>query len=346
MAQRRLEEAIQVSRAAPQVEVQEFSGTDRLLERRARYKFEPEKDGVFSVQFSPNGLNVMIGYGDGAIQAVDSRNASLVKELRIGRQVAVAVTMLRFHPKNSDAIWASTAEGKVYAANMLDGTCKAIITEPNNEINCLSFNREGEILTTGGRDHGIRLYDTTTLQVTKVYEGQLITQSPEDFNGHSNKIFAVKYHPDDSNVFLSGGWDNFVGIWDGRTAKGLQRHISGPHIAGDGLDIKDNMILTASWVFSDALQLWDFRQGSLIQNLPFRHEDNGAFLYTCRFCSKTQVIAGGSGTNSVQAIRLKNAKVMAETGFKQSVFTLDVDRSGQQVAIGGAGRKMLLLKSS
>jgi len=69
------------------------------------------------------------------------------------------------------------------------------------------------------------------------------------------------------------------------------------------------MILTASWVFSDALQLWDFGQGSLIQNLPFRYADTGAFLYSCRFCSKSQVIAGGSGTNSVQSIRLNNAKV-------------------------------------
>lgn len=345
MAQRRLEEAIQVSRAAPQAELREFSGTERLLERRAKYKFELEKDGVFSVQFSPDGVHVLIGYGDGAIQVIDSKTASLVKELRIGRQVAVAVTMLRFHPKNSNEVWASSAEGKVYAGNMLDGTCRAILTEPNNEINCLAFSLNGDILSTAGRDHAIRLYDTTTMQVTKVYEGQVITQAPEDFTGHSNKIFVVKYHPDDNNVFVSGGWDNFVGIWDRRTAKGLQRHISGPHIAGDGLDIKNNLILTASWVLSDALQLWDFRQGSLIQKLPFRHEDNGAFLYSCRFCSRTQVIAGGSGTNSIQAVRLKKPKVMAETNFKQHVFTLDIDRSGQQVAVGGAGKKVLLLKS-
>ena len=43
-------------------------GTDRLLERRSKYKFDSEKDGVFSVQFSPSGLHVAIGYGDGAIQ--------------------------------------------------------------------------------------------------------------------------------------------------------------------------------------------------------------------------------------------------------------------------------------
>ena len=47
-----------------------------------------------------------------------------------------------------------------------------ILTEPNNELNCLAFNREGDLLTTAGRDHSIRLYNTTTMQV-----------------GHSKKVF-------------------------------------------------------------------------------------------------------------------------------------------------------------
>jgi len=26
--------------------------------------------------------------------------------------------------------------------------------------------------------------------------------------GHVQRIFALKFHPDDNNVFISGGWDN------------------------------------------------------------------------------------------------------------------------------------------
>ena len=28
--------------------------------------------------------------------------------------------------------------------------------------------------------------------------------------GHSNRVFSLKYHPDDPNIILSGGWDNTV----------------------------------------------------------------------------------------------------------------------------------------
>jgi len=115
--------------------------------------------------------------------------------------------------------------------------------------------------------------------------------------GHFQRVFALKYHPDENSVFISGGWDNalkviwiilrhcsvmsnclleilsmtmttsksrltdeeatrapppestpdgrlymcyvFISqIWDCRTARGLQSVIPGPHISGDGLDIK------------------------------------------------------------------------------------------------------------
>lgn len=29
-------------------------------------------------------------------------------------------------------------------------------------------------------------------------------------HGHSNRVFCVAFHPDDSNVLFSGGWDHTV----------------------------------------------------------------------------------------------------------------------------------------
>lgn len=46
----------------------EFSGTERLLEKRAKHEFDKEKDGIFTLQFSTDGTSVAIGYGDGTIQ--------------------------------------------------------------------------------------------------------------------------------------------------------------------------------------------------------------------------------------------------------------------------------------
>lgn len=89
--------------------------------------------------------------------------------------------------------------------------------------------------------------------------------------------------------------------------------------------LQGNLILTASWVQSDALQLWDYRKSELLKNLSFAMTDHrrvpagggsgddgvtqGGYLYCCQFCSSSVVVAGGTGTNSVQAIGLDSNEV-------------------------------------
>jgi len=49
-----------------------------------------------------------------------------------------------------------------------------------------------------------------------------------------------------------------VHIWDLRVGEVTQT-IVGPRITGDGIDFKEDMILTASNRVTDQLQLWDYR---------------------------------------------------------------------------------------
>lgn len=48
------------------------------------------------------------------------------------------------------------------------------------------------------------------------------------------------------------------------------RHISGPHICGEGLDIDGTYdhLLTASWRKENVLQVWDLPTGRLIKDIP------------------------------------------------------------------------------
>lgn len=56
-------------------------------------------------------------------------------------------------------------------------------------------------------------------------------------DGHTNRIFSVKFDPFNPNVVYSGGWDSMVKIWDIRQRK-CSGTILGPQLCGDALDVK------------------------------------------------------------------------------------------------------------
>ena len=75
--------------------------------------------------------------------------------------------------------------------------------------------------------------------------------------GHSNRVFSVKFKPDNPNIVVSGGWDNTVQIWDVREEKSVQ-NFYGPHICGDAIDVYGNTILTGSWRPENQLEVMDY----------------------------------------------------------------------------------------
>ena len=74
--------------------------------------------------------------------------------------------------------------------------------------------------------------------------------------------------------------------------------------------IQDWTILTGSWVGTKALQEWDWTTGKVIKEIPFNYSGHdGAYLYCAQYCDNDVVIAGGSGTNSIQAVNKVTGEV-------------------------------------
>jgi len=73
--------------------------------------------------------------------------------------------------------------------------------------------------------------------------------------------------------------------------------------------LQGTQILTGSWVAQNALQLWDFGEGLLQETLPFTTAASEEFLYCAQFAENNVVLAGGSGTNSVQAVNIESKEV-------------------------------------
>jgi WD40 repeat protein len=172
------------------------------------------------------------------------------------------------------------------------------------------YRQDGQVFATGGKDKRVRLYDESRLSSSSSRVGSYASSSSsaptgtapiatfggnlfaatsiESVSGystsndaangaggsHSNRIFAVCFHPLEYDIILSGGWDNTIQIWDARVSgagHGAVRSMFGAHLCGDALQVTPdgNYVISGSWRPDDALQVWDFRSGSLVSSIPF-----------------------------------------------------------------------------
>src|SRR3546814_17713180 len=68
--------------------------------------------------------------------------------------------------------------------------------DPDNQIYAVDYNQDGTQLATAGRDTAVRIYDEGTKQLVTCMRGGTgysIHATP----GHSNRVFSLRYHPDD-----------------------------------------------------------------------------------------------------------------------------------------------------
>jgi len=109
-------------------------------------------------------------------------------------------------------------------------------SEKDNQILCMDYNAHLKKFLTAGKDVTIRVYDYETKKLTRE-----IPRGDWFAPGHSNRIFSIKFTREHPNMFISGGWDSSLFIWDLRQKKYIDA-MYGPNISGDSLDYKNNNI--------------------------------------------------------------------------------------------------------
>ena len=73
-------------------------------------------------------------------------------------------------------------------------------------------------------------------ELGKVYCGLLNKGETQQFEtghlgSHDNRIFCIKWKPNDSNVLATGGWDKTVHFWDLRSKTSINK-LFGYYIGG------------------------------------------------------------------------------------------------------------------
>lgn len=143
---------------------------------------------------------------------------------------------------------------------------------------------------------------------------------------------------------------------------------------------KDNLILTASWVKENALELWDMRDCTkrisslqIISDISESKFSNNEYLYACKFFSInnrfygidqenekqssphetqsnfTTVLACGSGTQSLHLIdyeKAPNKQHLASINCQSHLYCMDSIYSYSLIACGGIKKFFTMMASN
>ena len=123
----------------------------------------------------------------------------------------------------------------------------------------------------------------------------------------------------------------------------------GPHICGDTVDSKGDMVLTGSYRGGQQLEVWSLSQRKLINAIDW---DEGkkcqdcVFVYTAMFDKKIgeNIIAGGTGRNEVKMFDYgSKVSTIGSIPLPKSCLSLDITYSGTMIALGCGDGKLRLI---
>ena len=318
--------------------------------------YEDDDAEVFCVRFNPEDKLLATGCGDSVVRIFHCDDGRLAYNLeRDGVPTRLPVTCLRWRPTTASSatknvLLAANADGTVQHWHVTSRKCLHTISEEGNQVYALDYRADATMFATAGKDYAVRVYDEATKSVTaKLAQGWAGAPSA----GHSNRVFAVKFVPDEPQLLLSAGWDNTVQIWDLRTSQPCAS-IYGPHVCGDSIDVSGHEVLTGSWRQNKQLQIWDRRNCELAVDVPFRPAamDAGSaecHVYACQFTKPTaagpgMIAAGGSGSNELKVFSKESKEPLGRLTLPRGVYGLDTSHDGASIAVAGGDCKVRVLR--
>ena len=302
-----------------------------------KWKDSDAEGEIFSLKISSDASLIGSTLSNGQIALRSVTTGRLSYSLTHSAQ-GFPVTSIRFHPSIPKLFLTISSDGSIKEWNNSNPQVTwSLPPNTENSLYALDYDNSGSRFATGGSDASIRLYDATTKQLIQTFSRKKFDMTSP--YGHSDRIYSIKIHPTDDSLMFTGGWDNTIQVWDIRTNSPIAiSALYGPHICGNSLDVKDNLILSGSWRTHEQIQIWDMRTFKMIKSLRWSlaGDDHQCSLYYAQFIPNGKYfIAGGSGVNQLRAFSLETFSTIGSVlYFESPVFDAGILPNCTGIAVG------------
>lgn len=164
------------------------------------HMFHAHKDEpVRSISFAPTDAKLVTGSDDSTARVWDF--ARSVEE-RVLSGHGADVRSVDWHPSMGlIATGSRDSQQPVKIWDPKSGSCLATFHDHKNSVTSVQWNKNGNWLLSGSRDHVIKLYDIRMLKEV------------QSFRGHKKEVTSLAWHPVHEALFASGGGDGSLGYW-------------------------------------------------------------------------------------------------------------------------------------
>jgi WD40 repeat protein len=168
----------------------------------------PAERGQTAVAYSPDGRWLAIGFEDGTVDVISSRDNSPAKYWKADSH---RIDGLYFFPNGKNLfVGPADSSATVWDTTPQTPTLLATLHVALGGISACAVSPDGKLLAAAGDDTVIRWYDTATWQKTREYRDFLL------------ETFALAFTPDGKQL-LAGGADARVTVFDVATGKSVRQ---------------------------------------------------------------------------------------------------------------------------
>ncbi|KAK2198255.1 bifunctional WD40 repeat/G-protein beta WD-40 repeat/WD40-YVTN repeat-like-containing domain superfamily/WD40 repeat [Babesia duncani] len=225
-------------------------------------------------------------------------------EDQVDGQVGIAKRALTGHSQtvqdvamSYDGLFALSGswDGTLRLWDLVKGESVRVFKGHTSDVNSVAFSPDNRQIISGSRDKTIKLWNTLA-------ECKYTISS----HSHTDWISCVRFSPNCKEpIFVSGGWDKLVKVWDLRTCQ-LKNTLKGHEGAVYSISISPDGSLCASGGKDGIARLWDMKEGNSLDMLDAGSPINALCFSPCNYwlCAATDRV--------IKIWDLENKNVLAE----------------------------------